>query len=180
MSNSVPILSKITTLYVPAEDRVRISGLLNDNSVAVIWITQRFLNRLIPNMTKWLEKQTADMPRADLMQSVQQDRAKARQKQRIEAGEDQPVAPENADLEWLALTVDIQQRSDQFRLIFKDIKGDEGYCAMLPLQPMLLRAWLNVLMAAFKQAGWHLDSWPEWMQEEAPPQSAPVPKKALH
>jgi hypothetical protein len=180
MSKRLPVLSKLTTLYVPAEDRIRLSGVLNDERVAVIWITQRFMNRLVPALIQWLEKQTADMPRADLLHSVQQERVKVRQQERAKAGEDQPVSPENADLEWLAVTVDVQQRPDQVRLIFKDKAGAEDHCVMLPLQPMLLRQWLNVLLVGYKQAQWPLDAWPEWMTDDESQQPQRPAVQQLH
>lgn len=175
-----PLLSKLTTVYVPAEDRIRISGDIGNNKVVNIWLTQRMLNRLLPHMTQWLEKlNNPSTQRADLLQSIEQQQAQSKHSERVQAGQDTPVPPDEPHQEWLSLSVDIQMPENAFRLIFKDQEKNPTKLAVLQLQPVQLRQWLNVLFTVYKQGQWPSDAWPDWMQEQTLPAKAPA-GKALH
>ncbi|GAB4270445.1 MAG: hypothetical protein Kow0065_20260 [Methylomicrobium sp.] len=166
VASSVPVLSRITTVYIPTEDRVRLSGQVAPGRVVVVWLSLRLLNRMVPMLTEWLEKQDADLPRADLLQSVKQERARDQLLERARQDGELPVPAEQPESDWLARSVDVQQRSDRMQLIFKDQPSPPQRLAALPLQPLQLRQWLNILLTAYAQAQWPLDVWPEWIREQ--------------
>lgn len=170
-------LSRLTTVFHPGEDRLRISGQITDGRVEVIWLTQRLSNRLLPVLIEWLEKRESGAPRADLLQSVKQHSAQIQQAQ----SENEAVVPaENAEIEWLALSLDIQQHTDKLRVIFKDSPKNPARTAVMELPAMLLRQWLNVLLLAYTQAEWSLEKWPAWMLEQIKPAKSPTSSRALH
>ncbi len=181
MSKKAPVLSKVTTLYDPVQDRIKISGQFKNDKVCVIWLTQRMLNRLVPHVTGWLEKQQDDKtPRGDLLNSIQQQRAQNKHAERVEQGLDTAVSAEEAEAEWLALSVDIQHPPGGVRVIFKDKAKEPEQMAVLELPPLLIRQWLNVLMVNYKKADWPNNAWPEWMQEQIGPVKEQPAPKALH
>ncbi len=181
MQKKAPVLSKVTTQYDPIQDRIRLSGQFKDDKVCVIWLTQRMLNRLIPHVTGWFEKQQDDnTPRSDLLNSIQQQRAQNKHAERVEQGLDTAVPADEAETEWLALSLDIQQPPGGIRLIFKDKAEEPEQLAALELPPLLIRQWLNVLMANYKKAEWPNNAWPEWMQEQIGPVKEQPAPKALH
>jgi len=65
-----PELKRVTTEYVDAEDRLRISGETGDGGVLVLWMTQRMVNRLIGALAQWLEKQSGDVLPVEVAQGV--------------------------------------------------------------------------------------------------------------
>ncbi|MBC7859879.1 MAG: hypothetical protein H7Z39_14125, partial [Burkholderiaceae bacterium] len=75
-------LQRITTEYVGVEDRIRLSGRddaddAGDGRTVVIWITQRLLQRLLPVLVEWLERQDGATLRADIARSFAQQAARA-------------------------------------------------------------------------------------------------------
>lgn len=181
MSKTAPVLSKVTTQYDPVQDRIRLSGQFKNDKICVIWLTQRLLNRLIPHVTGWLEKQQDDnTPRGDLLNSIQQQRAKNKHAERVEQGLDTAVSADEAETEWLAQSLDIQLPASGVRVIFKDKAKEAEQMAVLELSPLLIRQWLNVLMANYKKAEWSHNAWPEWMQEQIEPNHEQQAPKALH
>jgi hypothetical protein len=180
MSKQVPVLVKATTQFDPGEDRVRIDGQFSNQSVVVIWLTQRLLTRLVPHMTAYLEKNSSHELRSDLMQTIQQQRAQSKHAENTQEGVNTPVNAASAEVEWLSKSVDVQTPPAGFRLIFKDNEKDPVSMAVLQLQAVELRQWLNVLLLAYKKAGWPTDVWPTWMMEQDEP-AVPAPEnRALH
>src|SRR5258708_37201016 len=51
-------LKRLTTEYIESEDRIRITGEVEESSPAVIWITHRLFSRLVPAILEGLEKKT--------------------------------------------------------------------------------------------------------------------------
>lgn len=172
-NTAIPVLSRLTTVYIPAEDRVRVSGRIGQGRVVVIWLTLRLLNRMVPMLTEWLEKQDAEVPRADLLQSVKQERARSQHtektRQETSQGEDVTVPADSPDAEWLAVSLELKQRDERLYLVFKDQGKDPEHVVALPLQPVQLRQWLNILRAAYRAGEWPVSVWPDWMEE---PQAA--------
>ncbi len=48
-------LERITTQYIEAEDRIRLSGSTRDGHSQVLWLTQRLLSRLLPRLLDALQ-----------------------------------------------------------------------------------------------------------------------------
>eukprot|EP01036_Dinobryon_divergens_P055429 gene55429-74016_t len=47
------ILQRITTEYIEAEDRVRLSGVSPSGEALSLWVTQRLLSRLLKVILNW-------------------------------------------------------------------------------------------------------------------------------
>lgn len=158
-------LNRVTTEYQPVQDRVRLAGDPGDGSVLVLWLTQRLLRQLVPQLLEWLQKQdTADLPGGDeLLHSARQQSAT----RRLGDADAAPVVAAEARAEWLVTAVDVQQRPEVLRLIFRAPQQHRERI-VLDLRPLALRQWLHIVMLAYARAAWPLDVWPEWMREQLP------------
>lgn len=164
---TVSELQRITTLFVATEDRVRLAGLDAEGRRQVLWLTRRLLERLLPVLLGWLERQTpdADTPHAEVLQAFAQQAAQA------ELVPHAPVQPEEASCSWLVAEVDVVRDVRQVGLVFKGGKGEQ---AALHLVPQALRQWLGIVHEAYWAADWPLAVWPQWMEEgKAPGLRAP-------
>jgi hypothetical protein len=160
-------LKRITTEYQPLEDRVRLSGEAASGSVIVVWITQRLLGRLVPEMARWLEAQEKPATDAVLVQSFKQQKASAM------VGPQSPVPAEQATNDWLATAADVQRRRGLLILAFRGASAEES--VTLELSPLALRQWLNMLLIAYARADWPVTVWPLWMREQLAAR-APLPQ----
>ncbi|MFT7286678.1 MAG: hypothetical protein ACI87W_000787 [Halieaceae bacterium] len=161
-------VSKVTTVYNHAQDRISMSGEISDGSTAILWITRRLVERLVPELLAWLKTtdKEADLPRSDVINSFKQQSAAGKLPQ---SG---PVVAEKPEAEWLVTAVDVQKRPEIMRLVFRAPDQHQEKIA-LDLAPLALRQWLNILLAGYQRAEWPLDVWPEWMREQLPDQQRP-------
>jgi hypothetical protein len=148
-------LSRITTEYIDIEDRISLTGEAAGGLSAQIWLTRRLLDRLVPHLTRWLEKQHATMPRADIVMSFAQQQA---QSQLAPQNRVQPSAESHT---WLAHEVDLRPDSNQVQVIFR---GRDKKAAGIGFDQTALRQWLGILHNAYILAQWSQDVWPEWME----------------
>lgn len=150
-------LQKMTTQYDEKEDRLRLSGELGPDAQVLLWITARLLNRLLPPLLKWLDKQSGVDVRPELYQSLAQAAA-------VRGLEPQaPVQATASSRKWLVQAVDITPQQDQVQLVFRGANADEQAAVLLPARP--LRQWLGILFDQYRRAEWRLDIWPQWMHE---------------
>ena len=117
----VPLL-RLTTDYVESEDRVRLIGETGPDATQVLWLTRRLLDRLLPPLLAWREKEAADTPRADVLQSFAQQAARAQ----LEA--QAPVRAATDSPGWLVTHVALTPADEAMRLVFH---GGDGSCATL-------------------------------------------------
>jgi hypothetical protein len=157
-------LQKITTVYVDKEDRIRLTGALQNGDTIVIWLTQRLLQLLVPSLSNWLQKSDtvagAALGAEKDVQSFRQQAAKAS----IE--KQPPVAPTGQSLIWVAVGVDYRSNNSQIHLIFK---GQNSEAASLDLPLAACRQWLSIVFDAYKLASWPMTAWPDWIAESAAP-----------
>ncbi len=154
-------LQRVTTTYLAAEDRIRLSGQTPGGDTVVLWLTQRLLMRLLPNLLQWVGGQEGDSPRAEAVQSFKQAAARAS----MEPQAPVPVRAGNDQAAWLVMEVGLQVGPEGVRLTFR---GQGQRLAMMTLAAQALRQWLNILHDAWRRAGWPLVVWPQWMLEAAP------------
>lgn len=166
-----PQLNRVTTEYVPTEDRIRLSGETADDRTLVLWLTQRLLNLLVPQLTRWLEHHDAAASGADLFQEFAQQAAESSLTAEPAV---QAAAPASA---WCVITVDIATGPDGVTLIFKS--DGETELAALPLNSMALRQWLAILRGQYLAGAWPTTVWPVWMNEGGPAR-AETPLNVLH
>lgn len=178
-------LKKLTIDYVAVEDRVRLSGACEQGGQLGIWLTRRLLDRLVPVLLDWVERQATDvpgraspaltdrqgtldrqLPRAEPLHGFAQQAARQRLKPQA------PVRPRADDARWLAVAVDIQRGRQGVRLVVRGAADSER--AEFPLAVTPLRSWLNILHDAYRKADWPLDVWPDWVRDAATPPRAAV------
>lgn len=165
-------LQRITTQFIEVEDRIRLTGQVGEGQTVVLWLTQRLLQRLVPHLCQWLEKQIPVKPqepplRAQVQQSF------AQQKARAEIERQAPVRAEAVSLAWLVCSVDLKSGPLGARLVFKG--GNDAERVTLGLSPKSLRQWLGILHDQYRAASWSSTIWPVWMEESRPARgSAPV------
>lgn len=166
-----PDLQRVTTEYVMAEDRIRLSGETADGQVAVIWLTQRMLNRLVSHLIRWLEdngfSEGADN---DLLQNFAQQAAEA-------ALEPQAAVPaEASEANWRVDEMDITTGSGGVSVIFKSGEADS---ARVTMTANALRQWLGILHGQYVKGEWPTTIWPGWMRDAHNPTAKPD-AMALH
>lgn len=163
MSNGrpAPELTRITTRYVAAEDRVRLAGERASGSLVTIWLTLRLFQRLIPKLVLPPDELSgASVPHRELFLGFAQGKALA---------EHVPVAPvaPTADAEsWLAQGAAISRSPQALTVTFKSA---EGYAASVLLTPAAVHQWLAIVYRAYCSAQWPMDIWPPWMIENFKP-----------
>jgi len=169
-------LQRITTEYVEAEDRIRLSGEGEEGQTLVLWFTQRLLSHLISHLIGLIEQPAPSLsddsqphaPASSLMQGFAQQAAQS------ELPPEPPVRTETASELWLVQEVDIAPASEgALVLIFKRERdsakqiSDEGKAAR-SREAKQLRQWLGIVHAQWRIAGWPLTLWPTWMDEQVP------------
>ena len=176
-------LQRITTEYVSTEDRIRLSGEVEENTSIVLWLTQRLLAQLITHLLRLIEKQSLDLGNADsadpapassLMQGFAQQVAQA------ELIPELPVQAAANAKSWLVLEVDFSLSPEgTLVLVFKREageaaaqEGEDAGKATLTVEAKQLRQWLGIVHAQWQQAGWPLTIWPTWMDEQSPSDTA--------
>lgn len=177
-------LQRITTEYVEAEDRIRLSGEGEEGQTLVLWLTQRLLSHVIPHLIGLIEQPSTSLsdnsqphvPASSLMQGFAQQAAES------ELPPEPPVRTEAASELWLVQEVDIAPASEgALVLIFKRERdnaqqlSDDGKAA-LSLEAKQLRQWLGIIHTQWQLAGWPLTIWPTWMDEQTPSDTG----KGLH
>jgi len=152
----LPTFERITTQYIDFEDRIRLAGEVGGAAPVVIWLPQRLLQRLLPALLQWLERQADDIPRAEVLHSFVQQAA------RSELTPQAPVRVVADCTAWLALAVDITRSEQVISLTFR---GAGGQDATLNLTAKPLRQWLSIVHDAYLKADWPLNVWPGWIRE---------------
>lgn len=155
MAMAMAALERITTQYIDSQDRVRLAGVSGNAAPVVIWLTQRLLQRLLPVLFQWLQRQDSTLPLAEVFHGFAQQAAQAELTPQV------PVQVEAASCAWLALSVDISRSNESVDLTFR---GPDGENATLILATKPLRQWLGIIHEAYRQAQWPLQAWPEWLQ----------------
>ncbi|MCE3262030.1 MAG: hypothetical protein K0R43_1109 [Pseudoduganella sp.] len=162
------ILERVTTVFSPEEDRIRIAGARPGGQQVAIWLTRRMLGLLLPPLLQRLDGQFAATP-AELRDTMQEF---AQQSAREALGGSAPVVAGQDDEVLLALAVDIGQTEVGVLLTFRD--SDKAFS--LPLASDVLRQWLHILYKADQAAHWQLPQWPNWLTGAA----SADPASALH
>ena len=163
-------LQRITTEYIEAEDRIRLAGEAGEKTM-VLWLTQRFLNRLIPHLCQWLDQRVGATPLTEVKQEFAQQKARAE----LEA---QPPVRARPDMQGVLIhSVDLKPSRTGLGLHFKDVGGN--VIASLQLQPRSLRQWMNIVYDQYLHAGWPTTVWPAWVAE-AKPAATPARAAVLH
>lgn len=156
----VAVLKRVTTDFIEAEDRLRLSGEVENAAPVVMWLTQRLAARLLPPLLQWLDRTTGMPLRREIIHGFAQEAALAAL---------QPQAPVQAPPSgeaWRVEAIDVTPTEDGIGLVFRAV---EGHAAGVGLTAQELRQWLAILHATWLRAEWPTTVWPEWIQGEAKP-----------
>lgn len=153
-------MRSLTTEYIALEDRIRLSCDMAGSAPAVVWLSLRLLQRLLPVLLQWLESRSAVTLRPDAMHGFHLQAARA------ELTPLPPVRAAAGSAEWLAQSVDIAHLEQTLRLTFR---GPGGKSATLLMEAKPLRQWLSIVHEAYLKAAWPLEVWPAWLRESAAP-----------
>lgn len=162
-------LQRLTTEYIEAEDRIRISGELASGETVVMWLSQRLLLRLLPHLFLWLEKRSGDSIPLEIAQSFAQDAARA------DLVQETPVAREENSQEWLVEAVDLSFKQEALILQFR---AQAPHPATVTMNAQALRQWLSIVHAVWGIAEWPVGVWPQWMANSTTNTSST--KAAIH
>lgn len=153
-------LKRITTQFVEAEDRIRLSGEVGANQTVTLWLTLRLLTRLIPHLIAWLDTQTPTQTRGDVLQEFAQGLAQA------SLAPQAPVLTNPQDSSWLVTEIDLNSNTQVVQLAFKGAQPDQ--LTRLNFESTQLRQWLSIVLNQYRRADWPLGCWPEWMKGDGP------------
>jgi hypothetical protein len=162
-------LQRLTTEYIEAEDRMRLTGEIRPRETQVLWLNQRLLLRVLPHLFLWLEKQAGSVFPAEIQQSFEQAAATR------DLVDEAPVQRASDSKSWLVEAVDMTAGDQALRLSFR---RDSEEPVSLTLAPVHLRQWLTILHALWRVAEWPRGVWPEWMPESMP--QKPGAQRHLH
>ena len=149
-------LKRLTTEYIDSEDRLRLSAETEDDAIAILWLTQRLLARLLVPVFAWLERQEGALPRVAVLQHFAQEAAAASLKPQL------PVRGIEQTSNWLITSIDVSSDAEAVHLVFR---GPAEQDAKLSLATHPLRQWLSILRKQCQKANWALDVWPSWLPE---------------
>ncbi len=164
----MPDLYRITTEYIDAEDRLRITGELAPGEIVVLWLTQRLIHRLMGHLCRCLDDQSPHLSQsralqADVIQSFAQQAARA------QLAAQPAVQASQASQQWLVASVDISRAADKTTLTF--MGSQPGVRSRLTLHEQPLRQWLSIVFEQCGMADWPVEVWPDWVREASLPDS---------
>lgn len=156
------VLQRVTTEYVPAEDRVRLAGVTDDSRPAIVWLTRRMLVVLLPVLFDRLDAQFATVlpEHREALQEFAQQAAR----DSLESSEPVQVAQECDVL----LPTDANVSNTENGVVVLTFRDQSGGAFTLPLASEVLRQWLQILYRAERKADWQL-VWPAWLTGESDP-----------
>lgn len=164
-------LEKLTSEYIPLEDRIRLNGQISGDRIVTIWLTQRMLTLLIPHLIDWIDKKnkadgkigrSRDETISDIVQSFAQETAIFN----LTKQDQTPVRACGSNDHLLVNSIDITQGDQAIKVGFRsDAIHDELKLIDLTMAHEPLRQWLHILYAQSREGGWDLRCWPEWMNE---------------
>ena len=159
-------IKTFTGRYIPVEDRLRLDAVDTDGNKQSLFMTRRLVDRIIPVMVEHLEGQTPEGMPSDLVQEMQQDKAR---QFHSEGGSEAPVAVEPEFVPWLCRTVHLTKTGSSLSVVFTD---DTHIEAHMPMSAENLRVVLDIFRTLYTSAEWGLQAFPDWMQT---PVSAEAP-----
>ncbi len=162
-------LRRLTSEYIEAEDRFRLTGEDEAGNTISLWLTQRLSQRLISYLLAAVSNSSIEAAQnfmqddsaGNLLQEFAQQAATA------ELAPEQAVDSTLSSQNWLVEEVDINQDTEcNVGLIFKK-EGVEN--AAISFESQQLRQWLSIVRNQWIQAQWPMGIWPNWMAGQDEP-----------
>ncbi len=153
-------LKKVTSEFVEAEDRFRLSALTTEDKAVAFWLTQRLLTRLVSHLSKQLEMGSS---RLGNKPKAQEDNNSDRD---IEANHESFAAQSAVKIEKkfkpiLITEVDVKIGKSGLTLV---LKSDNKSCASVYFSLSELKQWLEILYTLWHRAGWPISLWPQQLR----------------
>lgn len=146
----VPQVVRVSTTYVPQQDRLRLAAETSEGDVLVLWLTQRML-RLVLKPLGGFFGQNAPRTRKE---QVRQSYVDLMDKVSRKAGT--PVRPEADSPGWLVEKVDVATTGAVAELTFW---GEGAPRARFEVDTVSLRRWLEVVQRKADKGGWPRQMW---------------------
>ena len=154
-------IKTFTGRYIPVEDRLRLDAVDLDGNTQSLFMTRRLVDRIIPVMVEHLEGQTPEGMPSDLVQEMQQDKAR---QVHAEGVMEAPVEVAPEIVPWLCRTVHLTKTGSSLVVVFTD---DTHVEAHMPMTAENLRVVLDIFKTLYTAAEWSLQAFPDWMQTPA-------------
>ncbi|MFT7404814.1 hypothetical protein [Zhongshania sp.] len=167
-------IGRFTTEFRPVEDRLCLIGEPRDKarSTTAIWLTQRLLKQLIPELIKAVDApQYRGSEHANALHSFAQSAA-----QDAVHPPETPIARPNSNAYVLPETVNISHHGNALELRFVDHQHN---LIALPLPSVMIRQWLCVLLRCYQIALWPTTPFPPWV-DPADASTRAKPSLAIH
>lgn len=147
---------RFTTEYDPVEDRIRINGVGAAGQRVTLWLNQRMMRLLLPQLCNWVEAKvsTEQGGRSPAVQEFHQAAAAA-----TLTPDQPPVAPLGSGV--LVVSIDYTDLGNVIRLTFKNLSGTQ--LALVDFPEMGLRQWLAIVHGLYLAADWPVDPFPAWL-----------------
>lgn len=146
----VPQVLRVSTAYVPQQDRLQLAGKLQDGGVVVLWLTQRMLRLLLKPLGDFIGK---NAPRTK-KERVRHSYVDLMDKVSRKAGPS--VKAEASTPEWLVEKIDVSTTGHVAELTF----WSEGAPrALFEVDTISLRRWLEVVQRKATKGGWPEQLW---------------------
>jgi hypothetical protein len=155
-------LARVTSEFIEAEDRYKITGVCEDGETLIFWLTQRLLIRLITHCLVFLDSKSDeitqnsninDQPKSNL-------RGFAQQQAEEELPVEDPVVAKHNSRSYLIEEIDLQFGDNGLLLVFKEGMTKQ---AGLALNIQQLRQWLAIIHNVWQIAEWPMSIWPDWI-----------------
>ncbi len=155
---------RVTTIYDLKEDRIRLLVQRLPGGSQELWLTRRFLSKLLPALLDRLEArsslgaETATQTAKDALQRF--DQAVALSK----LTKQEPVFSNGSGTNAVLVT-DVTLKWGK-RQISLDFKHDGSIVQTVSFHEEALRQWLGILRSQYRAAKWSDNIWPTWMQSQ--------------
>lgn len=154
-------IKTFTGRYIPVEDRLRLDAVDVDGNKQSLFMTRRLVDRIIPVMVEHLEGQTPEGMPSDLVQEMQQDRAR---QVHVAGGFEAPVHVEPECASLLCRTVHLTKTGSSLVVVFTD---DTHIEAKMLMTAENLRVVLDIFKTLYTCAEWGIEAFPGWIRKKA-------------
>lgn len=148
------IIEKVTVVYVPLEDCLRLSVQTKEAESYVLWVTARLAVAVVAAIIKTFTKVTVIQQRQEQISYHQWEQSSALHKLKATPS----VAVCNSR-ETLVQAIDVSLRVDSYFLTFHG----ENVAARLQLTSLQMRQWLQIVYSQFQKGRWPMAVWPSWV-----------------
>lgn len=146
----LPQVLRVSTAYVPQQDRIHLAAELDTGEVQVLWLTQRMLRMLLRPLGQFI---THNAPRTKKEQAR---RSYIELMEKVSRKQSEPIRPDPSAPEWLVEKVDVSVNGGVVELKFW---ADGAPRSFFEVDTISLRRWLEVVRHKATKARWPEQLW---------------------